>query len=133
MILNLAAGMTVAAFALFLIALAALCVFQRPRAERFLSKFASSAKAHFTEQILRMVAGVALILFSASMWFSAVFWLFGWLLVITSIGLLVLPWRWHREYASWAVPWVLRRIWLMAIGALALGAFIFYGISRAFV
>jgi hypothetical protein len=130
MLLNFAAGLVVAAFGLFLIALAAACVFQRRFAERFLSKFASSAKVHFTEQILRVIAGAALIIISPSMWFSTFFWLFGWILVVTSVGLMLVPWKWHREYAKWTVPWAIRRMWLFALGAFGLGALLYYGLSR---
>ncbi|QQS40612.1 MAG: hypothetical protein IPM63_14760 [Acidobacteriota bacterium] len=130
--MQLAAGIVVAFFGLFLIGLAALCVFRRPAAERFLSGFAASAKAHFTEHTIRFIVGAAFIVSSPSTIFPPLFLIFGWVLVVTSAILLVLPWRWHREYAKWAVPMVLRRLRLFAFGSLALGAFILYGLSRFF-
>jgi len=130
-IITLAAGFIVALFGLFLIGLAILCVFRKQAAERFLSGFASSARAHFTEHSIRFLVGVAFVLFSPSMWYPQVFNVFGWILIVTSAVLLVLPWAWHREYARRTVPTVLRILWLFAIGSLALGVFVFYGLSRS--
>lgn len=125
-------GTLVAAFAIFLIWLAGVSLFNKPAAKKFLGKFASSARAHFTEQALRLLAGTGLIIFSSSMWYPTVFLVFGWILVITSIGLMLVPWRWHHEYAKWAIPLAINKIWLLAVGAFGLGVFILYGLSGAF-
>ncbi|MCO6512740.1 MAG: hypothetical protein J5I65_18300 [Aridibacter famidurans] len=127
--MQLAAGIVVAIFGLFLIGLAALCVFRSPAAERFLSGFAASAKAHFTEHTIRFIVGAAFIVSSPSTIFPSLFLIFGWVLVVTSAILLLLPWRWHREYAKWAVPLVLLRLWLFALGSLTLGVIVVYGLT----
>jgi hypothetical protein len=64
------------------------------------------------------------------MWYPDLFNLFGWLIVVTAVALLLLPWRWHHEFGKWAIPWV-RHMTVFALGALALGMFIFYAVSRA--
>ena len=131
-IMQFIAGIVVAAFGLFLIGLAALCIFRRSAAERFLSGFASSARAHFTEHTIRFIVGAAFVISAPSTVFPSLFLIFGWVLVVTSAVLLVLPWRWHREYARRTVPIVLRWLWAFAFSSLALGLFVLYGLTGLF-
>jgi hypothetical protein len=123
-------GMLVVAFGFFLIGLAVLIAIKPQLAERFLRSFASSARAHYAEQALRLIAGGALVLFAPSMWYPDLFRLFGWLIVVTAVALLLVPWRWHYDLGNWAIPLVIRHIKLFALGAAALGILIFYGVSR---
>jgi hypothetical protein len=123
-------GMLVVAFGLFLIGLAVLIAIKPLVAERFLRSFASSARAHYVEQALRLIAGGALVVFSPSMSYPDLFRLFGWLIVATATALLLLPWQWHCEFGTWAIPLVIRHMKLFALGAVALGILIFYGVSR---
>ena len=64
-----AAGAVVLITGLWLIGFALVIVVAPRRAERFLRSFASSARAHYTEQVLRLMVGSALILFAAEMSF----------------------------------------------------------------
>ena len=73
------AGILVLEFGVFLIALALLSALKPRRAERFLRSFASSARAHYLEQMLRLMAGGALVIFAPSKWYSHVFAVLGWL------------------------------------------------------
>ena len=123
-------GMLVVAMGVFLIGLAVLIVVKQPLAERFLRSFASSARAHYAEQVCRLIAGGAIVVFAPSMRYSNLFRLFGWLIVATAVALLLLPWRWHYEFGKWAIPLVIRHMRLFALGAVALGMLIFYGVSR---
>ena len=59
------------------------------------------------------------------------FKILGWLIVVTAVALLLLPWRWHYEFGKWAIPSIVRHKKLFALGAFALGVLIFYGVSRA--
>jgi hypothetical protein len=69
--------------------------------------------------------------FAPSTWYPDLFKLLGWLIVVTAVALLLLPWRWHYEFGKWAIPWIIRHMKLFALGALALGMFILYAVSRA--
>jgi hypothetical protein len=123
-------GMLVVAFGVFLIGLAVLIAIRPHLAERFLWSFARSARAHYTEQTLRLIAGGAMVIFAPSMWYPDLFRLFGWLIVVTAVALVLLPWRWHYEFGKWAIPLVIRHMKLFALGAFALGILVFYGVSR---
>ena len=124
-------GIVVVAFGVCLIGLAAVIAFRPPVAERFLNAFASSARAHYTEQAARLIAGVAIVLFAPSMWYSDLFRIFGWIIIVTAIGLLLIPWQWHHKFGEWAIPLAIRHLKLYGLGASALGTLILYGASRA--
>jgi hypothetical protein len=124
------AGMLVVAFGVFLVGLSGLIAFRSRLAEQFLRSFASSARAHYAEQGLRLLAGGAMVLFAPLMWHPELFALFGWLITVTAVALLLLPWRWHHEFGKRAIPSVIRHMKLFALGAFALGMLVFYGVSR---
>ena len=129
--MTLLAGLVVVAFGLFLVGLGGL-VFARPdRAQRFLESFASSARAHYTEQLLRLAAGVALVRFSPRMHRPELFELFGWVIAGTAALLLLVPWRWHHAFGRWVIPMAVRRMKLFGIAALLLGTLVLAGASRA--
>ncbi len=123
-------GIIVVAFGLALIAFAVLVTVKRQRAEQFIDLFARTARAHFAEQISRVIVGTALVIFSPTMWHSSVFKVFGWLLVVSSAALLLMPWRWHQRFGETARPLIVRYLTIYAVGAFALGVFILYGASR---
>ncbi len=129
--MKLLSGIVVVAFGLGLITLAAMIVIKPLLAERFLKRFASSARAHYLEQTSRLIAGVAIVIFSSSMWYPDLFKSFGWLIIITAVGLFLIPWKWHHRFSKWAIPLAIRHLRLYALGAFALGTLILYGASRA--
>lgn len=113
----------VALAALYLLGLGAAALVAPARATRFLSGFAGSARAHYLEMSIRLVVGGALVAHAPEMLLPAFFTAFGWVLVITTAGLLATPWRWHQRFAQRTVPRLTRRLWLVALVSLALGAF----------
>ncbi len=129
--MKLLSGIVVVAFGLCLIALAAMIVVKPLLAERFLKSFASSARAHYSEQTARLIAGAAIVIFSPWMWYPDLFKSFGWLIIITAVGLFLIPWKWHHRFSEWAIPLAIRHLRLYALGAFALGTLILYGASRA--
>ena len=58
----------VVASGVFLIGLALLIAITPQLAERFLRSFWSSARAHYAEQVLRLIAGGAMVIVGPSMW-----------------------------------------------------------------
>src|SRR5262245_16541069 len=120
-IVSLLSGIVVVGFCIYLFGLAVLIAINPPLAERFLRSFASSARAHYTEQCLRLLVGVAIVAFADSMWHLRLFELFGWLVAVTSLGLILMPWQWHQKFGTQAMPLVFRHLRLFGLGAFALG------------
>lgn len=109
---------------LYLIALAAVSLVLPARASRFLLGFADSALKHYTEILLRVVVGAALILHAPRMLLSDAFTLVGWLLLVTTACLLLVPWRWHHRFAQRVVPRAIRHTTLIGLVSLVLGGLI---------
>jgi hypothetical protein len=130
-ILTALSAIVVVGFCAFLLGLAVVIATMPSRAERFLRSFASSARAHYTEQGLRLLVGTAIVNFAGLMWYPDVFRLFGWLIALTSIALLLIPWRWHHRLGTRVIPLTIRHMRLFGLGASALALFILYGLSRA--
>jgi len=124
-------GIVLVGFCACLFGLAAVVGLRPSLAEQFLRSFASSGRAHYTEQGLRLLVGTAMVNFAGLMWYPELFALFGWLIVVTSIALLLVPWRWHQRLGTWVIPLTIRYMRLYALGAVALAAFVLYGLSRA--
>lgn len=125
---TLIAGILVACFGVFLVALSA-AVFVKPeKATVFLESFASSAKSHYFEQLIRLIAGWSLIVYAPQMCFVGAFSLLGWTIVVTTIGLLLIPWRWHGRFANLVVPVVTRFLNVYGVLSLALGGIVLYAI-----
>ncbi len=108
--------------AAWLIGFAAWCVARPISAAQFLHRFASTLRAHYTEQVLRLAAGLAIAMHAQVMRYPELFRVVGWLLVVTSIALMLLPWRLHQRFAQWAIPQAVRHLRLYALGSFLLGA-----------
>ena len=70
----------------------------------------SNWRLQFTEQGLRVLAGAALIVRAPASKLPPVFEVAGWLLVASSLLIMVAPIRWHGAYGTW---WVKRLTPLM--------------------
>ncbi|MBI3129799.1 MAG: hypothetical protein HYZ13_00430 [Acidobacteria bacterium] len=64
------------------------------------------------------------------MLFPGAFRMFGWVLVITTGVLLLIPWRWHRRFAERAVPSATRYLSLVGLSSLALGGLLLTAVLR---
>jgi hypothetical protein len=122
------AAVVVVAFGLLLIVLTGMTFAKPAIAERFLMRFASSARTHYVEQIFRLVIGAALVVLSPDMWRPTMFWLIGWAIVVSSAALMCVPWQWHHRFGERLLPMVVRHLRLYAVGSLAFGALLLYGV-----
>ncbi len=100
------------------------------RGVRFLHGFATSAKLHYLELFVRLLIGGALLVHGPSLWLSSVFIGFGWLLLITTVGLLLIPWQWHARIAHQSVTRAVRYLPLIAVASLGIGGFIVFAWMR---
>jgi hypothetical protein len=122
------AEIVVVLFALFLVGLASVAFAKPAIAERFFSAFASSARTHYTEQAFRLLLGASLVVLSPAMWQANLFRIVGWIIVVSSVGLLLIPWQWHHRFGQRVMPLVLRHLRLYAAGLTAFGVFLLVGI-----
>lgn len=111
---------------LYLVALGLVAVLAPARAERFLSGFARSATAHYTECAIRLAVGGALVLRAPDLLFPMALGVFGWMLVTTTAVLFAVPWRWHHQVAQRVVPLAVRHLRLVGGVSLAAGGLILW-------
>lgn len=68
---------------------------------RVLRLTASTRTVNNSEQVLRLIAGLAFLLRSPASKLPEVFEIAGWFIILSSLALLVLPLSWHSAYAIW--------------------------------
>ncbi len=115
------AGAVIVAAGLYLITLGISCFIRPSSAAKFLLGHASSGFLHYLELAFRLLLGASLVQKAPALIYPPMFSLFGWVLIATTAVLFLVPWRWHREFASQAVPHALRYIKLLGISSIALG------------
>lgn len=103
------------------------------KAGRFLLGFASSPRVHYIELSIRFLVGAALILHAPSMFAPTPVMFFGWILVITTTCILLIPWRWHHWFAQRAVPRAIPHLKAIGICSLVLGGLIVADVIRGSV
>jgi hypothetical protein len=52
-------------------------------------------------------------------------------IVVSSLVLILTPWQWHHRFGEKVRPIVIHRMKLFAIGLLAFGVFLVYGVFAA--
>jgi hypothetical protein len=80
------------------------------------------------ELFLRLLVGVAMVAYSPMMRFQELFRGFGWLLVITTLVLALVPWRLHRRFAAWVMPTVLALLKWYGLSSAILGVFVLFAV-----
>ena len=126
-------GIVILLFCTFLFGLGVMILIYPQRAEKFLNLYTSSARAHYTEQAARLVVGTAIVVLAPSLWHPTLLNIFGWILIITTIGLLLIPWRRHHRFGEWAIPLAIRYMKIYSLGAFGLGSFLLYCLSKVLV
>jgi hypothetical protein len=71
------------------------------RALTALGAMGGSPAVHFGEMLLRIVAGIALVLAAAGSRFPQAIALIGGFLIVSAAVLMLLPRRWHASYSTW--------------------------------
>ena len=89
------------AFALWIAVAGVAAVGWPALARGWIGGFASSRAINLAEQAWRGLAGAALILRGPQALAPNLFWLAGWIMVVSAAALLVIPLRWHANYARW--------------------------------
>ncbi|MDP9190375.1 MAG: hypothetical protein M3P06_01570 [Acidobacteriota bacterium] len=122
------AFIVVALTAAYFLCLGLLALVRPATAKAFLGGLAGSAVAHVSELAVRIVVGASFVVCSSRLMFPAFFAAFGWVLIVTSIGLMMIPWRLHRRFAEWSVPQATRNMKLFAVGSLVSGCLLVWSL-----
>jgi len=109
------AFLVVAASGLWLVGVGLLMALRPRLFLHLLSLTASNWRINVTEQGLRLLAGLALIVRAGSSKLPGLFEAGGWFVVASSVALLMIPLRLHAAYAIW---WS-RKLKLWAVRAIA--------------
>ena len=115
------ARLVVIAAASYLMGLGVAMLARPASASRFLMGHASSAPLHYLEVGVRIGVGLAFVQHAPDMLAPGLFGVVGWVLVLTSAVLLLVPWQWHRRIAEQSVPQALRFTPLIGIASLMMG------------
>ena len=83
----------------WLIAVSLLMVYRPKIALTGLSKMASTNLINYTELGLRLVAGIAFVVAATSSSVYLIFHYLGWFLIVSAIVLMLIPRKWHANYA----------------------------------
>ncbi|MFP7723644.1 hypothetical protein [Lysobacter sp. A3-1-A15] len=116
----------VAMAGLFFVALGALSLLAPSAARRFLLGFASSPRKHYLELAVRLVVGAAFLLAAPRTALPTALSVFGGIMLATTAGLLLVPWRWHHRFARRAVPEALRFLPLLGAASAVLGGLVLW-------
>ncbi|MCE9557441.1 MAG: hypothetical protein K8R88_00675 [Armatimonadetes bacterium] len=114
---------------LYFIGLGVFALFSPALAQKFLLGFATTLFKHYLELAIRFIAGASFLLYAPKTGFPEVFSIIGWVLLTTTFGLLVIPFRWHEKFAKKAVPAALKYLKVIGISSLAVGSALLYAIS----
>ncbi|GAB2668766.1 hypothetical protein [Arenimonas aestuarii] len=125
-----AALAVVIAVGVFLFALGAAAFLAPAHAGSFLLGFAGSPTKHYLELALRLLAGGAFVISAPVVALAGGFTLFGWLLLGTTMVLLLVPWRWHHRFAQRAVPEALRFLPFVGVSSTLMGGLILWAVWR---
>ena len=73
--------------------------------------------------------GASVVVLAPTMWQSTVFSVLGWSLVVSSIALMLLPWKLHHRLGEHVLLKLVRHIKLFAVSVMAFGALLLFALS----
>ncbi len=117
--------------AIFFLLLGLIALIRPSIAGRFLLGFAGSALKHYVELGVRFVVGGAMLVVAPHSTYSVALTVFGWLLIVTTAVMAVVPWRVHRRFAETAVPKALRFLPMIGVSSLVLGGLLLWSTFTA--
>lgn len=124
--LAVAAKVIVCAAGVYMVALGVASLVRPEVARRYLLRFASTATAHFVEMAVRVVVGASFMVHAQRLQDGRALGVVGVVLVLSSVVLLVLPWRWHQRFAQRTVPAATRYLPLIGIASIVLGCMVMW-------
>jgi uncharacterized protein YjeT (DUF2065 family) len=129
--LLVAAKTILIAVAVFFLLLGLISLVRPNHARRFLLGFAASAPKHYAELCARFVAGGAMLVVALYATHSAALNAFGWLIILTTAVMAIVPWRVHRQFTEAAVPKALRFLPIIGVTSVVLGGLLLWSVFTA--
>ena len=129
--LLVAAKIILVAVAVFFLLLGFIALVRPKHARRFLLGFAASASKHYAELFTRFVVGGAMLVVASHSNHSKALTVFGWLLIMTTAVMAMVPWRTHRRFTEAAVPQALRFLPMIGIVSVILGVLLLWSTFTA--
>ena len=117
--------------AIFFLLLGLIALIRPSIAGRFLLGFAESALKHYVELGIRFVVGGAMLVVAPHSTYSVALTVFGWLLIVTTAVMAIVPWRIHRRFAEASVPKALRFLPMIGVSSLVLGGLLLWSTFTA--
>lgn len=127
----IAAKIVLVAVAAFFLLLGLISLVRPRHAKRFLLGFATSAPKHYAELGARFVVGCAMLVAAPHAIHSTALAAFGWLLMVTTAVMAIVPWRVHRRFAEAAVPRALRFLPVIGVTSVLLGGLLLWSTFAA--
>jgi hypothetical protein len=112
--------------ALFLLLVGVIGLSKPTFAKSFFTGFATNPFKHYLEIAVRIVVGLAFIVHSGQSLAPKTLNVLGWVLIITSLVLALIPWRWHKTFAAKSVASAMRYLVLLSIASIVMGAALFW-------
>ena len=116
----------------YFVVLGLTCLIASERAKAFFLAFAGSARKHYIEMTLRLIVGASLLVQAPHLEFSLGITVFGWMLIVTTAALLLMPWQWHQRFAQRVLPNFIHYLTLIGIVSILMGSVVLVLMSRRF-
>jgi hypothetical protein len=120
------AKMVVVAAAIYFLLLGAIALARPTKARAFLLGFADTSLKHYVELAIRLIVGGAMLLVARDSTYPTALAVFGWILVVSTAFMALMPWRLHHRFAQSAVPRALRYLPLIGVSSLIMGGLLFW-------
>lgn len=117
-------------FGIFIIFIGFVMLINPKKARNTLRKAGSTNFINYTEITIRLIPAIALIVYSDFSKFPEAFKIFGWIMLITSLVLYIIPRKIHHKFSMLSADY-LKPIYFQLISAFAflLGGLILYNIN----
>ena len=129
--LPIAAKTILVAVAIFFLLLGSAALIRPNHASRFLLGFAGSAPRHYAELGARFVVGGAMLVVAPHSIHSVALTAFGWLLIVTTAVMAIVPWHVHRRFTEVSVPKALRFLPMIGMTSVVLGGLLLWSTFAA--